>query len=592
MTIIEASERILSHLPPHLSEQAANALEQQDVRLLTNTRVNALRAGALITDGGEVAADLIVWAAGIKAAEGNARLGLEVNRNNQFVVDDQLRTSTPDVYAIGDCAACTWQDGRLVPARAQAAHQQAVFLVKTLHRLLKNQPAADAKFTYRDFGSLVSLGEDKATGNLLGGWSGKNYFVGGLLAKWMYMSLHLNHHRAGAGHGRHRGARPGAAVATPRGRPRQAALTHAADLPVPSMALRLCVLRRSVVAAAISMMLLAACSGLPSQDGRSVSRALQDTDGTALGQAIRPRVQAHPGLSGIHLLADSNDAFAARMLLAHRAERSLDVQYYIWHNDLTGTLLFEALHQAAERGVRVRLLLDDNNTSGLDGLLAALDSHPNIEVRLFNPFAVRSPRAIGYLTDFFRLNRRMHNKSFTADNQATIVGGRNIGDEYFGAGSGTLFADLDVLAIGPRGGRCVERLRPLLGERFDLPGAAAAAGRRPGRALAQLRQRAAQVEAEPDAAAYVEAVRTSPFVEQLLQRELDLLWAPTRMLSDDPAKGLGDAPARATAHGPSSSSRSARSSAACRSSRRTSCRPSPAPPIWCGWRPKVCRLPC
>ncbi|MEP6558105.1 MAG: phospholipase D-like domain-containing protein, partial [Burkholderiales bacterium] len=196
-------------------------------------------------------------------------------------------------------------------------------------------------------------------------------------------------------------------------------------------------------------LLLTACSSLPPLDGRSVSTALQDTADTALGQAIQPRVQAHPAESGIHLLDDSNDAFAARMLLAHRAERSLDVQYYIWHDDLTGTLLFEALHQAAERGVRVRLLLDDNNTSGLDGLLAALDSHPNIEVRLFNPFAVRSPRAIGYLTDFFRLNRRMHNKSFTADNQVTIVGGRNIGDEYFGAGTGTLFADLDVMAIGP-----------------------------------------------------------------------------------------------------------------------------------------------
>jgi putative cardiolipin synthase len=92
----------------------------------------------------------------------------------------------------------------------------------------------------------------------------------------------------------------------------------------------------------------------------------------------------------------------------------------------------------------------DNNTSGLDPTLAALDAHPNIEVRLFNPFAVRSLRAIGYLTDFFRLNRRMHNKSFTADNQATIIGGRNVGDEYFGATSeSALFVDLDVMAVGP-----------------------------------------------------------------------------------------------------------------------------------------------
>lgn len=112
-------------------------------------------------------------------------------------------------------------------------------------------------------------------------------------------------------------------------------------------------------------------------------------------------------------------------------------------------MLFDALRQAADRGVRVRLLLDDNNTSGLDALLAALDAHPKIEVRLFNPFVFRDARALGYVTDFSRANRRMHNKSFTADSQATIIGGRNVGDEYFGAADDVLFADLDVLAVGP-----------------------------------------------------------------------------------------------------------------------------------------------
>jgi len=143
-----------------------------------------------------------------------------------------------------------------------------------------------------------------------------------------------------------------------------------------------------------------------------------------------------------------HDAFAARALLARLAERTLDVQYYIWHGDTTGTLLLEELRAAAERGVRVRLLLDDNGTGGLDSELAALDSHPNIEVRLFNPFVVRKPKVVGYLVDFMRANRRMHNKSFTVDSQATIIGGRNVGDEYFGATAGVLFADLDVLAIG------------------------------------------------------------------------------------------------------------------------------------------------
>ena len=117
--------------------------------------------------------------------------------------------------------------------------------------------------------------------------------------------------------------------------------------------------------------------------------------------------------------------------------------------DLSGTLLIEALRRAAARGVRVRLLLDDANTSGLDEPLAALAALPNVEVRLFNPFPGRGPRSLGYLLDFERLNRRMHNKSFTVDNLASVVGGRNVGDEYFEAGHDVLFVDLDALAIGP-----------------------------------------------------------------------------------------------------------------------------------------------
>lgn len=178
-------------------------------------------------------------------------------------------------------------------------------------------------------------------------------------------------------------------------------------------------LRRALLAALLC--LLAACGTLPPLEQRSESHAYADTAGTRLGRVIAPLAAAHPGQSGIHPLLDARDAFAARVHLAQAAERSLDVQYYIWHRDMTGTLLFDALRAAAERGVRVRLLLDDNNTGGLDATLAALDSHPGIEVRLFNPLALRSWRWLNYLTDFSRANRRMHNKSFTADNQVTII---------------------------------------------------------------------------------------------------------------------------------------------------------------------------
>ena len=200
---------------------------------------------------------------------------------------------------------------------------------------------------------------------------------------------------------------------------------------------------------ALLLALLAGCGTLPSLDGRIESRALDDTASTRLGRSAANDVAAHPGKSGIHALPTPADAFAARVLLASAADKSLDIQYYIWNGDQTGYLLYDAVWRAAQRGVRVRILLDDANTDGLDETIAALDGHPNIEVRLYNPLRMRSARLLNFATDFTRVNRRMHNKSFTADNQATIVGGRNIGNEYFAAGEGVAFADLDVLASGP-----------------------------------------------------------------------------------------------------------------------------------------------
>ena len=170
---------------------------------------------------------------------------------------------------------------------------------------------------------------------------------------------------------------------------------------------------------------------------------------TALATAVRPRIVTHLGQSGLHPLADGHEALAARLVLADAAQRSLDVQYFIWNKDMTGKVLLEHLLRAADRGVRVRLLLDDLGTAPSDAVLLAIDSHPNIEVRMFNPVVLRSPRLLGILADLGRLNRRMHNKSFTADGQVAIVGGRNIGDEYFGAHEAMNYADLDVVVIGP-----------------------------------------------------------------------------------------------------------------------------------------------
>jgi len=290
------------------------------------------------------------------------------------------------------------------------------------------------------------------------------------------------------------------------------------------------------VIAALAM-LMAGCATLPPPDGRTPTTALADTLETRLGRAVAPAVAANPGKTGVHPLSEARDAFAARVLLAAAAERSLDVQYYIWHGDQVGHLLFEAIWQAAGRGVRVRLLLDDLNTRGLDPVIAALDAHPNIDVRLYNPFVQRGSRALGFLTDFSRLNRRMHNKSFTVDNQVSVVGGRNVGNEYFGAGGGMVFADLDVLAVGAAV-RDVSR-------QFDLywnspsahPSAGFAGGSGP-EGPASLEAAFASTRAHPGSVAYVEAVRTTPLVRDLLAGSLRLEWTRAQLVHDDPAKTL------------------------------------------------------
>ena len=284
--------------------------------------------------------------------------------------------------------------------------------------------------------------------------------------------------------------------------------------------------------AMMTLVLLQSCAELPSPDHWHASTALQDTAATSLGRALGPMQKAHPGESGVFAMADGHDAFAARVLLADAAERSLDAQYYVWKKDMSGTLLLEALRRAADRGVRVRLLLDDNNTPGLEATLAELDAHPNIEVRLFNPFVGRRSHAAGYLLDFGRLNRRMHNKSFTVDNQATIVGGRNIGDEYFDAGQGIPFLDLDVLAVGP--------VVNDVSREFDRYWASGSSY--PAHLVlpaVNVASAAMLIKQDPASLVYTEAIARAPFVREMLAHRLPFEWAEVRLLSDDPRKGLG-----------------------------------------------------
>jgi len=287
--------------------------------------------------------------------------------------------------------------------------------------------------------------------------------------------------------------------------------------------------------------LLGGCASLPPLELRTPSHVLEAPVETPLRAAIEPLAAAHPGLSGIYPLKDGPDAFAARVVLIDAAADSIDVQYYIWHDDMTGSFMFDALRRAADRGVRIRLLLDDLTTrGGLDGILAALSSLPNVEVRLFNPFKQRTWRSLGYLNDFSRLNRRMHNKSLTVDGVATILGGRNVADEYFQAGDSLGYVDLDVLAAGAVVKEVSESFDEFWASASSYPLLFLVKPAQPAD-LARLASSAERARSQPGAARYVAAIRDSPLAHDLAAGRLPLEWAVTHLVVDDPAKGLGKA---------------------------------------------------
>ena len=306
------------------------------------------------------------------------------------------------------------------------------------------------------------------------------------------------------------------------------------------------------IPAHILLLPLAACQSLPDLNAREPSiyiptarapaleRALSlpENDGGTLPppDAASPRPAEPVFLSDAYIIDRPDDAFAARAQLIDHAAVSIDAQYYIWHNDTSGRLLLHKLWQAAERGVRVRLLLDDNNTRGMDGILSALNAHPNVQIRLFNPFLHRRWRALGYLADFPRVNRRMHNKSLTADNRASIIGGRNIGDEYLHtAHTETTFADMDVLVSGSIATRISQEFDRYWQSHSAYP--LESIVRRPPSAQDEgsLKQDCAQI---PRCRTYLDSVASAPGFQVASGRKLPFVRAEMQLASDDPAKAL------------------------------------------------------
>ena len=208
-------------------------------------------------------------------------------------------------------------------------------------------------------------------------------------------------------------------------------------------------MKKIIVIVSIAVLIIISCASLPTNFDTQTSYNYTNVDSTAFAKAINNKRPEDTLLSGFYPLDNGLDAFAARAEMIQHAEKSVDVQYYLFHNDLIGNLLINELIKAAEKGVRVRILLDDLALKGRDELFRALVSIPNVYVKFFNPFNRKSSRVSQLCTSKNDVTRRMHNKSFTVDNSITIIGGRNIGNEYFEADPHLDFNDLDVICVGP-----------------------------------------------------------------------------------------------------------------------------------------------
>jgi cardiolipin synthase C len=286
-------------------------------------------------------------------------------------------------------------------------------------------------------------------------------------------------------------------------------------------------MRNTLMPAVIAAgLVLAGCAGLPRHVHKTPSVAFQHPETTTLGRIVAAD-EVGKNLSGFRLLSSGEAALASLIALADHAERTLDVQYYIIHEDESTRTFLHHVRLAADRGVRVRVLVDDLNTAGEDRRFMHLSSHANVEVRVFNPFTAGRfstwTRFIASATDIRRINHRMHNKLFVADDALAITGGRNIGDQYFTLDPRSNFVDLDVVAAGAIVPQLSASFDQFWNSKYAIPIASVASS----------------VEAEANSAPPIEA-QTSPS-DRWLEQELDaqklqLIWAPATVLADRPAK--------------------------------------------------------
>jgi putative cardiolipin synthase len=272
-------------------------------------------------------------------------------------------------------------------------------------------------------------------------------------------------------------------------------------------------------------------TGLPDNSGKVPSDVIIDTDGSQLGQLFGKEKAAHPGLNGVIELPHGRDAFAVRAVLARRAERSIDTQYYMWHQDTVGRLLVYELIRAADRGVRVRLLVDDMYGSDGQDTWLAMDVHEHIEVRLFAPYSRRQLKYLQFVTRFKDVNARMHTKTFTVDNQATVVGGRNIGDEYFDADPELAFADNDVMAVGPAVAEVSAEFNDYWNSDYAYP-VSTLVQAATEKDLQKLRDEAGDFFAQSSTSSYLRAVNDGAFAKSLRDGTAGFHWSSGAIIHD------------------------------------------------------------
>ncbi len=293
-----------------------------------------------------------------------------------------------------------------------------------------------------------------------------------------------------------------------------------------------------LILSALSL-LMVGCSSLPANYHRQASYADDNGKDTRIGQALDDHLQQHPGASGFYPLGDGLDAFVSRLELIKHAEKTIDAQYYLFHDDLAGNMFMDSLVQAADRGVRVRLLVDDLNIVPFDLTLAVVNQHNNMEIRLFNPIAARRiGRGVQAVLGFERVNRRMHNKSLVVDNQVAIVGGRNIGNEYF-KNSSVEFADLDMISIGS--------VVPDISKEFDRYWNSSLSypvdSLVPELALNELsthvvQQNWSQLKHSEEAKIYVDRLKNAPLISKIKQDKAMWYWGHASVYADAPEKVL------------------------------------------------------